>query len=98
MSDADRRRALGDRAQALGKLEGNEGWELLRKELEERREAFEHTLGRRLLVGGLEADPVNQRQIDYQRGYWRGVRDILDSPKRAQEALADALKRMEDHA
>lgn len=98
MSDLERRRLLGDRARALSKLEGHEGWELLGKELQERREVFERTLGRRLLSGGLEAELVDQRHIDYQRGYWRGVRDILDSPVRAQQALDDALKRMEDHA
>lgn len=95
---SERIRELGDRAQALGKLTGHEGWELLRKELEERREAFERTLGRRLLGGGIDSDPVDQRHIDYQRGYWRGVRDVLESPSKAQNALDDALRRMEEHA
>lgn len=95
---ADRLKAVGDKAQALGKLDTNEGWILLKSEWAKQKQDYEQSLSRRLLSGGKDAEPVNQRDIDYQRGYWRGVQAILGSPDAAKAALVEAQKRMEGHA
>jgi hypothetical protein len=38
----------------------------------------------RSLMGG---DEIDQRRVDYERGYWMGVMDVLNAPESAEKAL-----------
>lgn len=95
---SSRLKELGDKAQTLEKLQASEAWQMLVAEFTAQLENYEKTLARRLLSGGVDADPVDQRAIDYQRGFRRGVQAVLGSSEAAKSALANAQKRMEGHA
>lgn len=89
---------IGDKARALKKLENHEGWEVLKKDFVDQQESYERRIAREMTRLGRDAEPINQRHIDYQRGFWRGVQAVLGSPEAAQKALENALKRTEEHA
>lgn len=89
---------IGDKARALKKLEGHEGWEVLKTDFTVQQDAYERRIARQVTRLGRDAEPLNQRHIDYERGFWRGVQAVLGSPEAAQKALENALKRTEDHA
>ena len=88
----DRIRKLGDQARELTKLKEQPGWATLREILEERRQAVSRSLGHGLVTGGIDAAPVDQRKIDYQRGFFAGAQWILDNPEHAEKILAAALE------
>ena len=92
---SERIRALGDVARELEKLEGHPGWEALKSEFSEMESTYQRSLARKLLAGGISAPPVNQREIDYQRGFFAAVRAILRAPDSAKAALEKALEREE---
>lgn len=54
---------------------------------------YHNKLARRLTTGGLYAPPLDQREIDYQRGFFAGARWILDNPEMAEGELRKALER-----
>ena len=54
-------------------------------------------LSRRLLTGGISADPVNQRHLDYQRGFFAALDALKGAPETAEKALEIALSRQEKH-
>jgi hypothetical protein len=35
----------------------------------------------------MTGEPVDQRQIDYERGYWFAVRQLIGGPERALKAM-----------
>ena len=88
---------LGDKAQDLSKLKDHPSWEVLRSEFEAKRLKYMDRLAARLMRGGLNANPLDQREIDYQRGFFDGAQWILDNPEFAESSLENALKRMEEH-
>jgi hypothetical protein len=59
------------------------GWRHLRKRFEERQGLFLKSIAKRLLRG----EEVSQSEIDFQRGYYTAVEDILDAPEKAVEKL-----------
>lgn len=87
-------RELGDRARELAKLMEHPSWDLLRLELDAKRSQFMARKTRELISGGIHADPVNQREIDYQRGFFAGAEWILNNPEMAEATLKKALERM----
>lgn len=88
-------RTVGDRARELDKLKEHPSWETLRNEFELLRQAYTTKLARQLLKGGLKAEALNQRELDYQRGFLAGAEWILELPEFAVNALEAALRRME---
>ena len=86
-------RDLGDKARELAKLREYPSWETLRKEFEARRQTYLLKLARQIAAGGPEADPLDQRQLDYSRGFLRGAQAVLDTPDNAIEALEKALQK-----
>lgn len=44
-------------------------------------------------MGGAEVD---QRQIDYDRGYWDGVLAMLQEPEKAQQRLETRIRQLEE--
>lgn len=86
-------RFLADRAQSLGKLIDHPSWQTLREELTRVREMYIDRLSRRMIHGGISAAPVDQRELDYQRGFFAGAEWILSNPEKAGSSLEQALKR-----
>ena len=93
--EADQIRVLGDRAQQLSKLTEHPSWATLKEELGRVREMYQTKLSRKLTTGGINAPPLDQREIDYQRGFFAGAKWILDNPDLAESTLQTALDRRE---
>lgn len=91
--EADKIRVLGDRARELSKLQEHPSWPILKTELERVRDLYVGRLARTFATGGISALPLNQREIDYQRGFFRGAKWILDNPDMAESTLMKALER-----
>lgn len=43
----------------------------------------------------LKGEVLDQRQLDYDRGYWDGVIQLLEAPHRAEEAFQQTLERID---
>ncbi len=86
-------REKGDRARDLAKLKEHPSWNVLRKEFETRKAAYLDQLARELMTGGEDTDPLNQRKLDYRRGFLRGALAVLDAPDNALNALETALRK-----
>jgi hypothetical protein len=81
---------LGDRAKALAKLKGTDGWKTLGEIYTERRIAYQAKVGRDVLRRGYE---INQREIDYNAGYFFGVQQLLDKPEQFEQQMEAALQK-----
>lgn len=86
-------RDAADTARELAKLKDHPSWEVLRSEFEARKRRYLDKIARQLAAGGIDADPLNQREIDYQRGFLRGAQAVLDSPENAIEHLERVLRK-----
>ena len=62
-----------DRLELISRLESNAAVRAAREEIYELKRAYEANLGRSLMTGPRTAAPVDQREIDYQRGFYRGL-------------------------
>lgn len=82
----------GTIAQDLAKLTEHPSWPVLREEFAKAREQAERRLAREMLSGGETKEPVDQRKIDYRRGFLRGAQAVLDQPELAQHAFEKALE------
>lgn len=60
------------------------GWKDLIEVFEERKTKHILDYGEHLTTTPLPAD---QRKVDYERGRWAGVREVLGEPARATKAL-----------
>lgn len=72
-------------ARGLGSLTEHEGWQYLYELTQAAEKRFLSRLAKRLFSGVV----VDQREIDFQRGYIRGA---LDTIQRPAEAIADLEK------
>lgn len=86
-------RELGDRAQALTKLTAHPSWDVLRLELDRVRSLYMSRLVRRMTSGGIKGPAIDQRELDYQRGFFSGAEWILQNPEKAEASLEEALQR-----
>lgn len=71
MEQVDSSRA--DRLEQISRLKGNAAIAAARAEVKEMKKQYQANLGRTLMTGTRTAPPVNQREIDYQRGFYRGL-------------------------
>lgn len=71
-----------DRSHRVAALKQHPAWEDLKAEWAEVKEDRTFGLGRKFLTG----TPLDQRSIDMERGFWRGVAAVLDTPERAEQA------------
>lgn len=85
-------RELGDSVRELSKLVEHPSWPVLRAEFEKRKDAYVSKIARGLTAGGIDAKPIDQREIDYTRGFIRGAQAVLDTPDNALKALEEALR------
>jgi fatty-acid desaturase len=91
--DAAKLKAIGDRAQELGKLKQHPSWPALRATVQGKYDKWVAQFTRDHLAAGFERDPVDQRHLDYQRGFWAGAFYLLDHPEKAEETLRMALRK-----
>lgn len=82
----------GTLAQDLAKLTEHPSWPVLRQVFADAREKAERKLSREMLSGGELVAPVDQRKVDYRRGFLRGCQAVLDHPELAQHAFEKALE------
>lgn len=78
--------AIQDKRQLFATLKQHPAWPQLLDHYKELRVRYERQLGARLM-GGAELD---QREVDFHRGYWHGVFAVLASPEAAEQAWMSA--------
>lgn len=86
---------IAEKAQMLGELKKHPGWSLLREIFNKKQKTYFESLARKIMSGSIDAPTLDQRELDYQRGFWAGARWILDNPEQAERSLETALKRVQ---
>ena len=84
---------LGNQAREFEKLTERPEWHTLRAVFEQRKQSYLRKLANDLIAGGDKADPLNQREIDYRRGWLRGAQAILDAPEQVIAEFQKALEK-----
>ncbi len=87
---------LGDLAQDLVKLQASPQWAAFRKRYEEIKDQAARKMASEMLSGGEGADPIDQRQVDYRRGYLRGCDDFVAYPERLVARFEKVMERKQD--
>lgn len=82
---------VADRAASLRKLKDHPSWITLREEWDAQKKQHMERLATQLLAGGPTGPPVNQREIDYRRGFIHGAELILNNPDKIESTL-EALR------
>lgn len=82
----------GDVAQDLAKLTEHPSWPTLRQVFTDARDRYERKLAREMLAGGEDTGTVDQRKVDYRRGFLRGCQAVLDHPELAARMFEKALQ------
>jgi hypothetical protein len=77
-------------AEKLRELRKTEGWVVLEQIFEAAEKAYYDTVARHLMQGR----EINQRKLDFNRGTFEGVKQLLKQPERAETALVKALERL----
>ena len=78
-------KGLVEEVRLLDDLHEHAGWKRLYERIRADRERFLYRLASRIMAGDL----VDQREVDFHRGYYRGA---LDTVERPEKALADLEK------
>ncbi len=86
---------LGDRARKLKRLSEHEGWAELGVVHRELRARNAERLANRLLQRGAKFD---QREVDYQAGFFAGMKALLDNPEKVGDTLERALRRVDSES
>jgi hypothetical protein len=84
---AERLEALREEVEQFGSLKEQVGWQRLRQRVEAQRDKWINDLGRKLSRG----EEPNQRQIDYDRGWYDACMWLVRHPEISEEHLAQAL-------
>lgn len=79
-----------DVAQKLRELSATDGWDLLRETFARQREQYYERLARDLMAG----KEIDQRKLDYNRGFFESVEQLLEAPHNAEAILEKAVKRL----
>lgn len=72
----------------LGELQEHVGWRRLYERVKEDRARFMGAIARRLMAG----EKVDQREIDFHRGFYYGALWILGHPEEAEKSLERAAR------
>ena len=78
------------RAERLAKIARSEGWAELKEEYKRKRERLMKKAVHDYLERG---QPVDQRHLDYLRGFFAGCDWILKNPDLAEKSVEEALSR-----
>jgi hypothetical protein len=84
---------LTHRGNTLKELTEHPAWPELRAMAEQGKESYLRRIANRLLRG----EAIEQRDLDYDRGYYQGIEDLLASPDKAVKQMRRALERAERH-
>jgi len=76
-------------AHLFDSLKSHEGWKRLAEHVRADRERFLMRLAKRLMSGQV----VDQREIDYQRGFYQGAEWVIGHPEEAEASLERAARR-----
>ena len=82
----------GQRTDLLRDLKVTEGWVLLEQIFNAAEEAYYSTVTKQLMRGR----EINQRKLDFNRGMFAGVRQLLGQPDKAQDVLRKAIERLSE--
>lgn len=80
----------GEVAAALARLARHPDWALLTELFTKKKDREIEMMSRLLLAGGT----IDQRRLDYERGFWDGVEAILKRPENAEKRFQAALSRL----
>ncbi|MET0957050.1 MAG: hypothetical protein ABWZ18_00945 [Solirubrobacterales bacterium] len=80
-----------DYALELRRLRESAAWKALAEQMEKAKEKVVERYVKVALAGG----NLEQRQLDYDRGYWDGIAALLSQPERAQQQLENSLAELE---
>lgn len=84
---------LADQAREMAKLTEHPAWPALRQAFAEARAQAERKLVSEMMRGGEGAAPLDQRKVDYRRGFLRGCQAVLDHPELAIQAYESAMEK-----
>lgn len=87
----EKTRQLADLANSMRALRESDDFTALRRSMQSAKRKVMDGWARALLRG----EPVNQRQVDYDRGYWDGVAQVLEAPWSAVQAYEQTMARLE---
>lgn len=82
-------RALVHEVQTIGELTDSPGWKLLLGKIRQKKDSFLLDIAKAMMRG----DVVDQRQIDFERGYYQGALETVERPEKAWENLEGAARR-----
>lgn len=68
-----------------------EGWDILAETFERQRQSYYDRLARDLMKGA----EIDQRKLDYNRGFFESVEQLLEAPQNAEKILERAVKRLQ---
>jgi len=86
------RELLAERAAKLGELKRHPSWAVLKEILEAKKERRFAHFARELMAG---REPVDQRKLDFERGFWAGITYILANPEHAEREFEKAVEKAE---
>lgn len=72
----------------LDHLREDAGWQVLHRRIIEQKEGFLHRLATRLMAGR----EVDQREIDFMRGFYAGAEETAEKPARSAADLEKAAR------
>jgi hypothetical protein len=72
-----------DEKHQLATITQHPAWPVLRRRWDELKSKKALVIGRSVMAG----DEIDQRKVDYERGYWDGVNAVLATPGSAEQAL-----------
>lgn len=94
--DPEKERILRQRQEKLSALANHPGFKELREIFETKKEKHLKTLAADIMASGI----VEQRRVDWTRGFWAGCTWLLKNPGSAEDTLEKALaaaQLMEEH-
>lgn len=78
--------AVQDRRALFATVKTHAAWPHLVEHYKELRKNYSDALGAKIMAGTV----VDQRELDFRRGYWAGVFAVLTSPEAAEQAYVQA--------
>ena len=87
----DRTERLAEIYAPLHALSETDGWRILRETFGKQRDQYYEQLSRNLMKGA----EIDQRKLDYNRGFFDSIEDLLEAPENAEAILRKALERLQ---
>ena len=89
---------LGDLARDMSKLQEHPEWAALQKNYADIKKRLEGKIARELLIGGERAEPIDQRKVDYRRGYLDACEEWLSYPAKVVARFEKQIERKQPSA